>query len=85
MKLLPAQILAYNAGAVESRVNRQTGTVVTVYNTEKANIAPDDGPYATVCEDHGCILTHSSRRRATSCMACPADWCEDCRKLLDEK
>ena len=74
----PRSVLALNAGAVRSRKCRATGTTVTLYDGEPANMDTSDGRWQTVCEDHGTIICHTSRKRAESHLSHPDEWCEVC-------
>lgn len=67
-------------GCVIQRRARSTGTLVGLYNGEQAGMDTDDGaaPWSIVCEVHGTILNHSSRKLAESHLSSPHDWCEDC-------
>lgn len=69
------QILATNAGAVLSRKCRATGTTVTLYKSAPAGLP---GKWCTVCENHGTILEHDSRKLASSALSHPDDWCSEC-------
>lgn len=71
LKTSPHKVMADNAGALESHRNRETGTVVTVYDAEQAGLDYEDGEYATVCEDHGAICNHASKHRARLWAASP--------------
>ena len=74
----PKYILAHHAGAVLSRVNRKTKATITVYKASEASLDPEGGPYVTVCEQHGCLVNHESRRLARDWMTEPEAWCADC-------
>jgi len=60
---------------VLSRRCRSTGTRVALYHTPDC----DDGPWQTVCEDHGGCVHHQSRRLALQWLSHPEDWCPDCQ------
>jgi hypothetical protein len=66
-------------GLVDRRLNRQTGTLVSIYLADEAGIDTDGVKYAVVCEEHGAILAVSNLKLARYDMASPMDWCEDCR------
>jgi hypothetical protein len=69
------------AGCVAQRRNRKTRGLVGIYNCEQSGLDSDPSlPWATVCEDHGGIVCHTSLAAARSWAAVPGDWCEDCRK-----
>lgn len=74
------RIMRENAGAVESRVRRQTGRIVTVYRNDEAGMDDDGGaaPYSTVCEPHGTVCSHGSLVLARRHASDPLGWCEPC-------
>lgn len=81
----PKTILANNAGARLSRRNRATGTTITLYHSEESGLESDpECKWSTVCENHGAIVSHSTRALADSAMSCP-DWCDDCREIMAAK
>lgn len=81
------RIMRENAGAVESRVRRQTGRVVTVYRNDEAGMDDDGGaaPYSTVCEPHSFVISHGSLGLARAHAADPLGWCESCAYPDDEQ
>lgn len=83
MRREPAIIMTQHAGAVESRVNRRTGTVVTIYNTKEADLDLDAGRWTLICEDHDQTLGVDSRRCARSWMPAPENFCSECAKLVE--
>lgn len=74
----PATILRDNAGAVVSRRCHATGTTVTLYDGEAANLDTDGGRWSTVCEDHGIVICHLTRAAAEAHLSHPDEWCEVC-------
>lgn len=69
---------------IQSRRNRQTGTVVEVIDRGPVN-ADDvaeyrDDPYRweTICVDHGGVCSHETRALALYFAPTPLEWCEDC-------
>ena len=64
-------------GLVESKKRRASGTVVSVYNAEEADLDTEGGPFATVCEDHGSVCNHATLTLARRHAVVP-EWCEDC-------
>jgi len=71
-------------GLVERRKNRLTGTVMGLYHAEQGGLDTDpENPWATVCEEHGSVVTHSSLKLARGHLAVP-DWCEDCQEKVAE-
>lgn len=65
------------AGCILLRKSRESGTVAGVYRADEAGI--DGGKWATVCEDHGTILTTDTREQAVYAAAHTASFCDDCR------
>jgi hypothetical protein len=79
------KILAMNAGAVECRRNRASGTIITLYRADEAGMENDpELPWCTVCEDHGAIVCHGSRELAKQAMPWP-DWCEQCQEIMERR
>lgn len=65
-----------NAAAIVRRRARSTGTVVALY---RATYESDPSiPWETVCEDHGGIVCHPTRRIAEGWLSHPEDWCPSC-------
>lgn len=67
-----------NAGAVESRVRRQTGRIVTLYRSIAAGLDPEAGAYTLVCEYHGHTIAMDNLRVARWHASDPEGWCEPC-------
>lgn len=76
----PEQILRENAGALVSRKCRETGTVVTIYDARSGMFSEAEGLYATVCEPHGGIVVHESKKAALTFLSHPTEWCPDCQE-----
>ena len=70
------------AGLIESKRRRATGTVVSIYRAEEADLDPEGGPYVTVCEDHGTICNHETLTLARQ-HAPYAEWCENCQDPVE--
>ena len=63
-------------GCVTQRKSRQTKTLVGLYHAGQADIDGDpENPWATVCEEHGCLVSHPTLELAHSSMADPTEWC----------
>lgn len=77
----PEEILATCAGAKLSRRAQKTGTVVTLYDGVEADLDTEGGRWQTVCEDHGWIVSHSTRKLAASHLSHPEEWCEECQAV----
>ena len=76
----PAEILRDNAGAKVSKRIPHTGTIATLYDAREAGMGVEGGRWKTVCEDHGSIVAHATRRDAIPHLASPEEWCEECRE-----
>lgn len=74
------------AGCVQMRRARSTGRMVGVYHGPTAGMDDDEGraPWSTVCEDHGYVCAHGTRRLAEAHAAHPEGWCEVCAGQMDE-
>lgn len=60
---------------VLERVARSTGTrVVLAYKPD----SDPDQPWETLCEPHGGVCSHETRRLAREWLSHPEEWCEDC-------
>lgn len=68
------------AGCVQRRRSRQTGTLVSIYHAEQADLDPESGPWITVCEVHANLCNHGTWRLARAHAAAPCGWCEDCEE-----
>jgi hypothetical protein len=54
---------------------RATGTTVAlVYNYSADPVQP----WETICETHGGVCSHETRRIAEDWLSHPDEWCEDC-------
>lgn len=62
---------------VQERRNRQTGTVVQVWDR---GVDEPDQRWETICVDHGGVCSHDTRALAMGWAAEPLMWCEDCQK-----
>lgn len=40
----------------------------------------DELPWSTVCEAHGAVVSHATRRVAEQWLSHPEEWCEECGK-----
>lgn len=84
----PAYILANHAGALLSRHDKATDSVVTVYLASDAGV--DGGTdlhgkpcrYVTVCETHGGIVGSASKFNARRSLMVP-DFCCACSAILE--
>lgn len=70
-------------GLVSRSIAKMTGREVGIYAADQAGMECDsESPWATVCEDHGTIVCHSSLALARESAPVP-DWCEDCQREMD--
>lgn len=66
------------AGCVRYSKSRYTGTVVAIYKAREAGFDPAGGEWVAVCETHGTISNHLTRRNAEYMAPYPDNWCETC-------
>jgi hypothetical protein len=59
---------------VQTRRSRQTGTTVSVWH--QLDWQPG---WQTVCDDHGGVCDHDTRRAALDFAPIPRDWCPGCQ------
>lgn len=67
--------------------NRRTGTMIaTGHGTDPRILlsVDGDGPWFNICDDHGCIVSHTTLALARSFAAAPDEWCDDCRITTGE-
>lgn len=74
----------YSGGLVESRKNRVTGLIVSLYHGVQSGIDVDQA-WVTVCEEHGMLVGHDTLKAARSWMAEPQTWCEDCQNHISRR
>lgn len=59
---------------------RSTGTHVYVVDNRDGSFDSDDpNAWFDVCEDHGCVVSHTTRALAESFASCPEEWCPGCQ------
>lgn len=64
--------------------NRETRTLVTITHGDDYGLdTTEDGPWYTVCEDHGLLASHPTLALAREHAAAPSGWCEDCRDIAE--
>ena len=59
---------------------RSTGTRVGLIDNRDQKYCMDGAPWEIVCMDHGGTLGSHSRRRASSWMSAPEEWCDVCQE-----
>jgi len=64
-----------------TRRNRATGSQVTVAKAAELDLCDEGGPWVTICEDHGIIVNHETRKLAERHAAFP-QWCADCEDFI---
>lgn len=73
----PKRARVERSGCVQLRRSRKTGTLVGIYRASEAGLDDEGGAWVTVCEDHGTLCNHETRKLA-EWHAPSVDWCEDC-------
>jgi hypothetical protein len=70
-------------GCVQQRTCQASGTLISVFNNDQAELTDEDPeyPWVTVCEDHGSLCVHPTLALAKSHAAWP-EWCEECQPNL---
>lgn len=66
------------AGLRVQRKNKQTGTIVSLYDGGPAGMDTFSGRWQTVCEDHSHIVSHRVYAVALSHLSHPDEWCDGC-------
>lgn len=66
------------AGCVGLRQSLSTGAVVGIYDAHLAQLDETDGPWVTVCEEHGYLMNHHSLWSAHQHSADTLCWCSEC-------
>jgi len=61
------------------RKARSTGTVVQLWKNF------DGAKWVTMCEDHGGLVEHDTRKLAEGWLSQPQDWCPTCQDKRDAK
>jgi hypothetical protein len=73
-----------HAGCVKQVRSRATGTLVGLYVASQAALDEDGGPWVTVCETHGTICNHLTRKLAEHHIP-SVSWCEQCQTYLESE
>lgn len=73
------KIRASRAGCLALKRTRSTHKLVGLYRAAEALLDDDDGPYVTVCEEHGGLVNHRTLTLARQWLAHPEDWCPRCQ------
>lgn len=65
---------------VRSSRNRETGTTILLVDRgpEDEDVLAGYDRWETICDLHGTVCSHGTKRLARSFMAAPTEWCEDC-------
>lgn len=72
------------AGLRVTRLNKYTGSWLSLYNAEEAGLDSSDGKWTTVCEAHGTICNHKTFDIARLHLS-SANWCEECQSIAEGK
>ena len=67
-----------DAGLLQRRKARSTGTTVSIYDREAAGVDADT-KYVLVCEEHGLLLAAATLTMAKRFASVPEEWCGTCR------
>lgn len=57
---------------------KATGTMVALVDNRERWFADEEFDWYTVCEDHGELVGHETRRIAEAWLSHPDEWCETC-------
>ena len=72
--------LPNHPGVVLYRKARSTGTHVGLYRSYESGFESDpEWPWSTVCDEHGGIVCHATRKAAETFLSHPEDWCPTCK------
>jgi hypothetical protein len=81
-----ATVAARWAGEVARTHSRRCGVLVVLLDLRGpgcwAGSEDDGGRWMTVCDEHGAVCQHRSRRLAEGHLGHPDGWCEECRGLV---
>jgi len=69
---------------ISLRKCHQTGTMIEVVK-DQLDVGPPELKYWTICQDHGGLVGHTTRKDAVGWAASPEDWCPTCQELRDAK
>lgn len=72
-----------NAGLIRSSKVKATGFYASVYDGKLADMDTDSGRWQTVCEQHGTVVSHRTKKLALSHRTDVAGWCEQCRAEVE--
>lgn len=68
---------------IKERKNRLTGTTVLVIDNRDGSFDDTDLPWFTLCDDHGNICSHPTRKLALWHAPSP-EWCGECQRVLEK-
>jgi hypothetical protein len=74
------QMRGARPGCRNLRTSNNTGTLVGLYNAKEADLRPEEGLYATRCEDHARFANHRTSALALDSLAHPEAWCPECKE-----
>jgi hypothetical protein len=72
------------SGVVQERTARQTGTTVLVIDNRDKQFSAA-GEWLTLCDDHGGICSHDTRKLAAAWASDPEGWCPRCQEIRDKR
>lgn len=72
---------------IQTRKNRQTGTTILVNDRgrDDAEVQDGDARWETICDEHGTVCSHDTRKLAEWHAAEPLGWCEECMKVAERE
>jgi len=73
------------AGCVVQQRSRATKLLVGLYRADQAQMDATAGAWATVCEEHGSILNHSTIALARAHLVDPRGWCSTCAPQAEQE
>lgn len=65
---------------ISSHRSRSTGTTVDVIDNRDGSFDTGDLGWFTLCEDHGGVASHPTRKLAVSWAPVPDEWCPECQE-----
>lgn len=73
------------AGLRRTYRNPLTGGWNGVYDGEAAGMDTEAGRWQTVCEEHGTVISHATKRLAREFGPHAEEWCEECMALAERQ
>jgi hypothetical protein len=66
-------------GFVAARAHPVVDGYVVLYDAHEAGFETEDR-WAAFCQPHGCMMTETSKARASKLLSTPDDWCDACSR-----